>query len=174
MGATSAMYDSMCPEIEFEVNFIDWPEYRGETTYLEVAQRVIEENKISDGDIVGGSSLGGMVALEIAKCLKSEAVILLGSAISRREIQGMLSVLSPLAAVTPVSLIQVLAEKHNSLAAQMFSRSTLNLFGQCVCIYPHGQGIPARWNSYSAFTDGEIMLFRVPLRVRKLLKKLDT
>ena len=123
MGATSAMYDTLRSEFEFEVNFIEWPEYEEETTYAEVARRVIEKNEISDGDIVGGSSLGGMVALEIAKSLRSEAVVLLGSAINRQEVQGILSVLSPLAAVTPVSLIQILAGKYNSLVAQMFSES---------------------------------------------------
>ena len=41
MGATSAMYDSLRPEIDFEVNFLDWPEYKGETTYMEVAARLI-------------------------------------------------------------------------------------------------------------------------------------
>jgi len=134
MGATSAMYDTVRSEIEFEVNFIEWPGYEGETTYAEVAQRVIEENEISDGDIVGGSSLGGMVALEIAKSLRSKTVVLLGSAINRQEVQGILSVLSPLAAVMPVSLIQILARKHNSFVAQMFSESNPE-FVRSMCLH---------------------------------------
>ncbi len=103
MGATSAMYDLLCAEIEFEVQFVDWPEYRAETTYAELAQRVREENGIVDGDVIGGSSLGGMIALEIAKSLRPEAIVLLGSTIHRDEVQKILSELSPLAPVTPVS-----------------------------------------------------------------------
>ncbi len=67
MGATAAMYNGLKHKLGFRVNFLNWPEYRGEKTYAEVARRVIEEEKIGTGDVVGGSSLGGMVALEIAQ-----------------------------------------------------------------------------------------------------------
>ena len=142
MGATSAMYDLLCAEIEFEVQFVDWPEYRAETTYAELAQRVREENGIVDGDVIGGSSLGGMIALEIAKSLRPEAIVLLGSTIHRDEVQKILSVLSPLAAVTPVSLIQVLAGKHKSLVARMFSESNPD-FIRAMCLH-----LPS-WPGYS-------------------------
>jgi pimeloyl-ACP methyl ester carboxylesterase len=134
MGATSAMYDAVRRELRFGVNFKNWPEYRGEKSYAEVARRVIEENGISEGDVVGGSSLGGMVALEIARSVKAKAVILIGSAVHPREVQGLLSLLSPLAAVTPISLIQTLAGKSDNLVSSMFAES-YPAFIRAMCEY---------------------------------------
>ena len=95
MGATDAMYNGLKHKLGFKVNFLNWPEYRGEKTYADVARRVIKENDIGADDVVGGSSLGGMVALEIAQLLNPKSVVLLGSAANRKEVQPMLSLLSP-------------------------------------------------------------------------------
>jgi hypothetical protein len=65
MGATSAMYNGLRHKLPFKVDFVNWPVYHGEKSYAEVAQRVIDENEITAQDIVGGSSLGGMVACRI-------------------------------------------------------------------------------------------------------------
>ena len=151
MGATSALYDALRLEIEFEVNFPDWPAYKGEPTYRDVARRLIDEYDISDGDIVGGSSLGGMVALEIAKLIRPKTIVLLGSAVNRREVQSVLSIISPLAALAPVSLMQRLVGKHHSLAAQMFSQSDPE-FIRNMCLY-----LPS-WPGYSGPNEG---LFRL-------------
>jgi hypothetical protein len=67
MGATDAMYNGLKHKLGFKVNFLNWPEYHGEKTYADVARRVMKENDISADDVVGGSSLGGMVALENRK-----------------------------------------------------------------------------------------------------------
>lgn len=123
MGASAAMYDALRRELSFNINFINWPEYHGETSYKEVAQRVISENHISAGDVVGGSSLGGMVALEIANSIEVRAVILLGSAVNAKEVQGMLARLSPLAGITPISLVQALVGKHKNLVSSMFAEA---------------------------------------------------
>ncbi len=40
MGANSTMYDALRGEIEFDISFINWPVYRGETSYEEVASRI--------------------------------------------------------------------------------------------------------------------------------------
>ena len=87
MGATDAMYNGLKHKLGFKVNFLNWPEYRGEKTYTDVARRVIKENDINADDVVGGSSLGGMVALEIAQLLNPKSVVLLGSAANRKEVQ---------------------------------------------------------------------------------------
>jgi len=142
MGATSGMYDLLRPKIEFEINFIDWPEYRGEKTYGQMAQRVTEEYNINDDDIIGGSSLGGMVALEIAKNIKPKAIVLLGSAIKRDEVQSVLAILSPLASVTPISLIQALAGKHKNIVTQMFADANPD-FIRTMCTYL------SSWSGYS-------------------------
>lgn len=123
MGASSAMYNALRHRIDFEINFINWPDYRGEKTYSEVARRVVQEYDISNGDVVGGSSLGGMVALEIADIISPEAIILLGSAITHQEVQNLLSLISPLASLTPISVVQVLVGKNKNLVSSMFADS---------------------------------------------------
>jgi len=134
MGANSSMYELLRKELRFEINFVDWPKYNGEKTYAETAKRVIEENGIIDGDIVGGSSLGGMVALEISLQKQLKAIVLMGSAINSAEIQGGLSLLSPLASLTPIALIQLLVGKHNSIIAKMFAEASTD-FIRAMCMY---------------------------------------
>ena len=134
MGANPAMYNSLRREVGFEINYIDWPDYRGERTYAEVAKRVIDACGIKDGDIAGGSSLGGMIALEIARQRKLSAVVLLGSAPSPGEVQGLLSLLSPLAGFTPLSLIQILAGKHENIVPRMFAEADPE-FVKSMCVY---------------------------------------
>ena len=123
MGANSLTNYALRKEMAFEINFIDWPVYRGEKTYSEIAQRVIGEYGVEHGDMVGGSSLGGMVALEIARKKKIAAVVLIGSAVGRTEIQGVLSSLLPIATVMPISFIQVLVGKQDAIAAKMFAEA---------------------------------------------------
>jgi len=159
MGATSAMYDALRSEIEFEVSFPDWPVYRGEPTYRDVAKRVIDEYAISEGDIVGGASLGGMVALEIAKLRRPKIIVLLGSAVNSREVQSALSILSPLAAAAPVTLMQILAGKHHSLTAKMFSQSDPE-FIRKMCLY-----LPS-WPGYSGSRE---CLFRLHGRKDRII-----
>lgn len=86
MGATAAMFNALRHRIDFEINFIDWPVYSGEKTYAEVARRVVDENSIENDDIIGGSSLGGMVALEIGRVIHPKAIVLLGSAVNVSEV----------------------------------------------------------------------------------------
>ncbi len=117
------MYNGVKHKLAFKVDFLNWPEYRGEKTYGEVARRVITENDIVADDVVGGSSLGGMIALEIARLVTPKAVVLLGSAANRKEVQPMLSLLSPLASAAPVTIIQALVGKHRSLVSTMFADS---------------------------------------------------
>ncbi len=136
MGASSAMYNSLRREVGFEINYIDWPDYCGEKTYAEVAKRVIDACGIEDGDIAGGSSLGGMIALEIARQRKLSAVVLLGSATSPGEVQGFLSSLSPLAGLTPLSLIQILAGKQENIVPRMFAEADPE-FVRSMCVYLH-------------------------------------
>lgn len=134
MGANSAMYDFLREKLQFEINFINWPKYSGEKTYSAVAERFIADNGIRDDDIVGGSSLGGMVALEIARQKKLRAVILIGSAISPSEIRGILSLLAPVSVITPISFVQLLAGKHEDIIARMFSAADPD-FIRAMCQY---------------------------------------
>ena len=134
MGANSSMYDLLRQELDYEINFINWPKYNNEKTYSEVAKRLIEENGIKDGDIVGGSSLGGMVAIEIARQKKSRAVVLLGSATSPAEVKGILTLLAPSVTITPIGLVQLLVGKHNDIVTKMFAAADPN-FIRAMCQY---------------------------------------
>ena len=134
MGASSEMYDSLKRELSFKVHFLSWPGYRNESTYREIAERIVEENGINDGDIIGGSSLGGMVALEIATIVNVRAVLLIGSAIGKNEINKLIVRLSALAYITPISLVKMLARKNENIVSQMFSKSNPD-FIRSMCMY---------------------------------------
>lgn len=123
MGASSEMYDSLKRELSFNAYFLNWPKYQNEMSYREVAERIIAENHIAKDDIIGGSSLGGMIALEVATILDAKAVVLMGSALNRNEINKLLSIMSPLASITPFSFIQALSGKNEQKVSQMFAAS---------------------------------------------------
>ncbi len=108
MGADSSMYCGPWRDLDF-LRFANWPEWRGETTLDAVAGRIVAANEIRPGDIVGGSSLGGMVALEIARQIPVRAVVLIGSAAEGHEINSFLRLVAPLASLTPIRFGQILA-----------------------------------------------------------------
>ncbi|HWR57960.1 MAG TPA: alpha/beta hydrolase, partial [Thermodesulfovibrionales bacterium] len=140
--ATAAMYNALRHKIDFEINFIDWPAHNGEKTYADVARRVVDENNIENGDIIGGSSLGGMVALEIGQMIQPKASVLLGSAVNVSEVQSLLAMFSPLVTITPIALVQVLAGKQKSLVSTMFADANAD-FIRAMCSYLH------LWPGYS-------------------------
>jgi pimeloyl-ACP methyl ester carboxylesterase len=151
MGASSKMYDSLKRELSFKIRFLNWPGYRNEISYREIAERIVEENGINDADIVGGSSLGGMVALEVATIVNVRAVILIGSAIAKNEINKLILRLSPLASIIPIGLVQKLARKNENIVSQMFSTSDLD-FIRSMCMYI------SSWHGYSGSADN---IFRI-------------
>lgn len=134
MGATSEMYSSLRRELSINVHFLDWPSYQGEISFKQIAERIIAENAITENDIVGGSSLGGMVALEVSMILDTKAVVLIGSALRNADINRLLSMISPLASLTPVSFIQTMAGKNEAVLSQMFAASDPD-FIQSMCKY---------------------------------------
>jgi pimeloyl-ACP methyl ester carboxylesterase len=134
MGASASMYNALRRTVAFEINFINWPDYRCEKTYADVARRVITEHGISDGDIVGGSSLGGMIALEMAEIVNPKAIILLGSAVTSKEVQNLLAIIAPLVSITPISVIQVLVGKNKNLVSSMFANTNPE-FIRAMCTY---------------------------------------
>ena len=95
MGARSQMYTSFPEWSELKnVSFLDWPKWDGETTISEIASNLINLHSIESKDIIAGSSLGGMIALEIAKLVKAEKAILIGSAVKPEEVNKLLLHLS--------------------------------------------------------------------------------
>lgn len=120
MGANSKMYDATWHGMP-SWTCIDWPQYQGETSLSEIAQRLIDLYNITSEDEVWGSSLGGMVACEIAQYLGCRRVVLLGSATHPDEVRTVLNYFSSLVDITPIRLVQKLAGKSNESLLEMFA-----------------------------------------------------
>jgi pimeloyl-ACP methyl ester carboxylesterase len=120
MGADHRMYPAAWSALpEFTAH--DWVRHAGEKTLPEVAVSMCASCDIRDGDTLVGSSLGGMVACEIAKIRKIRRLFLIGSAVRKEEVSRLLAVLHPLARLTPVEWLQFSAGKVPVELAQMFS-----------------------------------------------------
>ena len=120
MGADSRMYPKTHYHRLSWVNFLDWPVYQGEKTIDALALRVIDEYDITAKTIVGGASLGGMVAVEIAKRLDIDRVILIGSTAQPKNINPALMRLSAFAHLAQVSHLKWIAEKINRSGKSLF------------------------------------------------------
>ena len=103
--------------------FLNWPRYQGEASLTELARRIVDENRISDGSVVVGHSLGGMVSCEIARIRKLRQLILVGSASRKEGVSHLLAALHPLAAHSPIEFVQSLMARLPGDIAGMFSRS---------------------------------------------------
>ncbi|MBK9990368.1 MAG: hypothetical protein IPP19_06460 [Verrucomicrobia bacterium] len=136
MGADHRMYAAPAWQCLASTRFLNWPAHHGETTIKAIADHVITEAGIRHGDIVIGSSLGGIVGCEIAKNLSLKALILIGSAKNKAEISGLLTLLHPLARLAPIEFIQLAAGKHPSELTQMFSHSQASFIrAMCAAIF---------------------------------------
>ena len=122
MGATSSMYGAPWRK-ELDGYFHDWPEWRGEQTVSDIAKRIIKEHRIESGDTVIGTSLGGIIACEIANLIELDRIILISSARRKEEINKILCILHPLIDLAPIAFIQISAGKLPSDLSQMFSQS---------------------------------------------------
>lgn len=98
MGATALMYRPLRRWLEFSV-----PPWRAPGgTLADYARRHLDAGDVQPGDIVGGSSFGGFVALEIARLAGCAGVVLIGSARSRRSYRR-LAALAPLSGLLPLA-----------------------------------------------------------------------
>jgi len=99
----------------------DWPAHHGEQTLAEVASSLCDVFDIHDDDTLVGASLGGMVACEVAKLRRLEALYLIGSATDKTEVSWFLKTLRPFAAIAPFDLLKLAAGGIPSDVARMFS-----------------------------------------------------
>ncbi len=133
MGADSSMYGGPWRSLD-DVVFVDWPDCNGETTLSEVADRLISTHGIGPSDLIAGSSMGGMVALEVAEKVGIEKVILLGSAKSRDEVHPLLVALSPLAKITPLRFSQVIGGSSSKAGFAGMAIKTDSEFIKNMCV----------------------------------------
>ena len=131
MGANHRMYGEPWPTLP---GFVadDWPPYSGETTLEQIAQSFCEKRGVQDGDILIGSSLGGMVACEITRIRRIPELYLIGSAVHPDEISGLLSSLLPLAQITPFDWLRFSAGSIPGELTQMFAEVD-PLFVRAMC-----------------------------------------
>lgn len=127
MGANSNMYPKEKYNSLENVIFAEWPVYEGEDTIGTIARKIIDQYQINSEMVVGGSSFGGIVAIEIAKTIGINKAILIGSATDPACINPLLKKLSNLAEITPFQFIQALTgtvnRYMNSELLQMFEES---------------------------------------------------
>jgi pimeloyl-ACP methyl ester carboxylesterase len=124
MGADSTMYGSAFSKLK-DVQYADWPPYNNENSIKDIAIKLIAQYKINSSDIVGGSSLGGIVASEIAKYIEIRKIVLIGSTLTPANISPILKKLSVLSEIAPINLIQTFAGK----ASLITKNKLLKMFG---------------------------------------------
>lgn len=103
LGADRRMYGSAYDDLADEIVRVEWLPYDGEQTLDETAKKLIDHYDLGDCDAVIGSSLGGMVAAEIAVLAETKKLLLLGSAVHPREINRVLATLKGLADHVPIT-----------------------------------------------------------------------
>jgi len=138
MGADSSMYGAEFRKID-GLTLVDWPEYANEKTLSEVAEKVIRKYQIREGDIVGGSSLGGMVAAEISKYVTLKKIFLIGSSLLPENMNPLLRRASLSVDDAPVQKLQKIAKSaaifslgHTKNVLEMFSNAD-GLFMKAMC-----------------------------------------
>lgn len=122
MGANHRMYPAPWTSI---AGFCahDWPPYRGQESLSTVAKDICEQYEIRDGDLLVGSSLGGMVGCEITRLRRIPALFLVGSALLKTEISWLVSALHPLARFAPLEWVRRSAGHIPSEVAAMFAET---------------------------------------------------
>jgi len=114
LGADSRLYGDEIRSLS-NINLINWPDKYDFKTLPALARYLIERYEISNKDIVGGTSLGGMVSLEIAKLRKIKNVVVISSCLNSREINPFLARARKLSKYVPVEALKISSGKAGSL-----------------------------------------------------------
>ncbi len=128
MGADSSMYGAEFRKID-KLTLVNWPEYANEKYISEVAKKVIRLYQVREGDIAGGSSLGGMVAAEISKYVKLKKIFLIGSSLLSENINPLLRQASASVDAAPVYTLRKIAESAAVFSAGHI-RKVLKMFSE--------------------------------------------
>jgi pimeloyl-ACP methyl ester carboxylesterase len=105
MGADARMYHALAAFLP-ELIVPSWLSPGPGDTVGDYAARYVSDGLVADGDLVGGCSFGGMLALEIARRVRASAVILIGSCRHPRSIARSWHVLAPLPRFVPGRLLR--------------------------------------------------------------------
>lgn len=88
MGADTRIYNNIELPPEYDVIPVDWIEPHQTDTLTTYAQKLIYQYDIKQKDIIIGNSLGGMLAIEIAKKISLKKTILISSIKTMNEAPG--------------------------------------------------------------------------------------
>jgi hypothetical protein len=85
---------------------VDLIPVNGGETLREYALRMGRQLGVTGDDVIGGVSLGGMLALEIAKAMGARGLILIATATHPRHVRKRFLLLAPIARIVPEFLIR--------------------------------------------------------------------
>lgn len=85
MGSDERIYTNIEIPSDFSINYVDWLDPFKREPLDNYASRIIKANYIKDGDIIIGTSFGGIVAVEISKQIKAGKTILISSISHKKE-----------------------------------------------------------------------------------------
>lgn len=83
-----------------------WPEFQAGDSLPQFASRLVRSVPPGAPLYLGGSSFGGMVALELAALLRPQAVLLIGSCVGPESLAPLAHALRPLASFLPSAMFQ--------------------------------------------------------------------
>ena len=83
------------------IRALDWPPFKPHWRLADYAAEIVQRAEIAPGALIGGTSMGGMVALEIARQVSVSRVLLISSCNAREQVAKILLRLSPLAPLVP-------------------------------------------------------------------------
>lgn len=125
MGADSRLYGKEFHQIE-NLQLLDWPLNRNFYTISALARYIVKKHRIQSHDIIGGTSLGGAVAVEIAKVAGLREIVLISSCLSKQEINWVLDKMHRLGKFLPLRMLQLAA----GLGADIFRSKTMMMFSE--------------------------------------------
>jgi pimeloyl-ACP methyl ester carboxylesterase len=144
MGADRRVFPGAWQELA-DVKFVEWAPYASANSIPELAAAIAEREGIADGNSLIGTSLGGMVACEIARLRKIDRLVLVASAVNRDEVSGLLAILRAFAPYAPVKLVKTLgASVPGDLAAMMGDADEKFVRAMCAAILDWG-GVDAAY-----------------------------
>jgi pimeloyl-ACP methyl ester carboxylesterase len=111
-----------------------WIVPRKKETLVDYAARLAQTIAPTRPHVLGGSSFGGMVAYEMARHLRPQAVVLIGSCRSPRELRPWLRRLRPLVPWAPAQVF-ALAQWIAPLGVRTFSRCTPEQQQLCAAMF---------------------------------------
>lgn len=99
----------------------DWVSSTELRSVRQLAEATVMARGIADGDVLIGSSLGGMVACEITRLRKIPQLFLIGSAVRKEEMNALWAALYPLVQAVPLDWLRFSASKLPGELAAMFA-----------------------------------------------------